>query len=116
MSTEETMDMADMVGTVDTVESLREKLERTMARAKFHRMCGYKEELLADRAKQVGAFDMYVAALLPALVSTYPNVYELTHKICEIVNHVMGAREEFLRADDIELPDDPDYPDDEDEF
>jgi hypothetical protein len=104
-------------GTVDTVESLREKLKYTRARAKFHRILGYKEELQCDRAKQIGAFDMYVAALLPALVSTYPNVYELTHKICEIVDHVMGAREEWLSAEDVELPDDPDYPEeDEDEF
>jgi len=105
-----------MTEKVDTVESLQEKLRRTMARARFHRMCGYKEELQAEREKKVGAFDMYVAALLPALVSTYPNIYELTHKICEIVQNVMGAREEWLLAEDMELPDDPDYPDDEDEF
>jgi len=105
-----------MTEKVDMVESLREKLKLTTDRAKWFRMCSYKEELQADRAKQIGAFDMYVAALLPALVSTYPNVYELTHKICEIVEHVLGAREEFIRADDMELPDDPDYPDDEDEF
>ena len=95
-------------GEVDTIASLRKRLLVMSKRERYVQHAAFREEEKADRAKHIGAFDLYVAALLPALVPAYPNVLELTRKICEIMENVMRAREEFLRVDEMEMPENPD--------
>ena len=95
-------------GEVDTIASLRKRLLVMSKRERYVQHAAFREEEKADRAKHIGAFDLYVAALLPALVPAYPNVLELTRKICESMENVMRAREEFLRVDEMEMPENPD--------
>ena len=106
-------------GKVDTVESLREEVqrlkklgewrgeerERLVKQHSFLGRLNIKERTRVQRLEEADALDKYVAALLPALLPLYPNKFELAETVFEIVQPLLYARAEFLDAHDVELED-----------
>ena len=85
-------------GKVDTVESLREELER------FKNVVDQLDEqdnTRMQRVKQLDMIDKYVLALLPALVAKHTNHYALAYEAFEIAQVLADHRDGFIDCDDL---------------
>ena len=85
-------------GAVDTVESLREELER------FKNVVDQLDEqdnTRMQRVKQLDMIDKYVLALLPALVAKHTNHYALAYEAFEIAQVLADHRDGFIDCDDL---------------
>lgn len=88
-------------GAVDTVESLREKLEKLERFKNVIDQLGEQDNTRMQRVKQLDMIDKYVLALLPALVAKHTNHYALAYEAFEIAQVLADHRDGFIDCDDL---------------
>ena len=88
-------------GTVDTVESLREKLKESEKQNRNLSASALQHIRSEDRHTKINMIDKYVLVVLPALMLRHNDMhaYELGHTAFEIAALLAEVRDEFLAGD-----------------